>query len=56
LSNRISEFSPALSSGVLIDTVKAGMNAAPAEGVPPGMPGMPAGAGKGKRKVVRVRG
>lgn len=56
LSSRISQYSPALSSGVLIETVKAGMNAAPAEGALPGMPGVPAGMGKGKRKVVRVRG
>ncbi|KAJ3523242.1 hypothetical protein NMY22_g11529 [Coprinellus aureogranulatus] len=54
LSNRISQYSPALSTGVLIDTVKAGMNAAPVEGALPGMPGMPAGMGKGKRKVVRT--
>lgn len=55
LSNRISQYSPALATGVLIDTVKAGMNAA-AEGPLPGMPGLPAGNAKGKRKVVRVRG
>ncbi|KAF5336572.1 hypothetical protein D9611_006492 [Ephemerocybe angulata] len=61
LSARISQYSPALSTGVLIDTVKAGMNAAAQEGAGalPGMPGAPgagAGMGKGKRKVVRVRG
>jgi signal recognition particle subunit SRP19 len=55
LGNRISQYSPALSTGLLIDTVKAGMNAA-AEGPLPGMPGLPAGNSKGKRKVVRVRG
>ncbi|KAH9941089.1 signal recognition particle SRP19 subunit [Epithele typhae] len=52
LTSRVSPYSPALPSGVLIDTVKAGMTAqeaAPAAG------GAAAG-GKGKRKVIRVRG
>ncbi|KAI0341436.1 signal recognition particle SRP19 subunit [Trametopsis cervina] len=50
LANRVSPYSPALVSGVLIDTVKAGMNAPdPIMGAPGG------GGGKGKRKVVRVR-
>jgi hypothetical protein len=56
LTTRISAYSPALPSGVLIETIKAGMNAQQenaAGGVP--MPGG-AGGGKGKRKVVRVRG
>lgn len=62
LANRVSPYSPALPSGVLIETVKAGMNAtesAGAGGAPgaPGQGGTGAGAGaKGKRKVVRVRG
>ncbi|KAI0684907.1 signal recognition particle, SRP19 subunit [Cytidiella melzeri] len=52
LANRVSPFSPALVSGVLIDTVKAGMNAPdPITGAPGGG----GGVGKGKRKVVRVR-
>ncbi|KAI0070996.1 signal recognition particle, SRP19 subunit [Panus rudis PR-1116 ss-1] len=50
LSSRVSPYSPALVSGVLIETVKAGMSAQ--EGA--AGPGM--GGGKGKRKVVRVRG
>ena len=57
LGNRVSPYSPAISTGVLIETVKAGMNAAEnsAIGGPPSGP--PAGgAAKGKRKVVRVRG
>lgn len=64
LADRVSQYSPAIASGVLIETIKAGMaaeaaNAAPAAAAvpgaaPPGTPG--AGAGKGKRKVVRVRG
>ncbi|KAJ8087381.1 signal recognition particle subunit [Marasmius tenuissimus] len=57
LANRVSPYSPALSSGVLIETVKAGMNATEgqaAAGGPGG--GGPAGMQKGKRKVVRVRG
>ncbi|KAF8156993.1 signal recognition particle, SRP19 subunit [Crassisporium funariophilum] len=58
LASRVSPYSPAISTGVLIETVKAGMNAAenPAVGGGPGAPGTPAGAAKGKRKVVRVRG
>ena len=52
LASRLSAFSPSLPSGVLVDAIKAGMNAAAAENaaLPPGM------GGKGKRKVVRVRG
>ncbi|KAI0371348.1 signal recognition particle SRP19 subunit [Pilatotrama ljubarskyi] len=50
LTSRVSPYSPALPSGVLIDAVKAGMSAQePAPGLPGG------GGGKGKRKVVRVR-
>jgi signal recognition particle subunit SRP19 len=63
LANRVSSYSPALVSGVLIDAVKAGMNATEAGGAggpagPGAGPGGPGGAGmgKGKRKVVRVRG
>lgn len=52
LANRLSSYSPALPSGVLVDTIKAGMNAASADNAIGG----PAGGGKGKRKVVRVRG
>ncbi|KAJ3013264.1 hypothetical protein NUW54_g1641 [Trametes sanguinea] len=51
LTSRVSPYSPALPSGVLIEAVKAGMSAQ--ESVP-GLPG--GGGGKGKRKVVRVRG
>ncbi|PPQ91234.1 hypothetical protein CVT25_000089 [Psilocybe cyanescens] len=60
LANRVSAYSPALSTGVLVETVKAGMNATESAGTGAGMPGPggpAAGAGgKGKRKVVRVRG
>ncbi len=56
LSSRLSAYSPAISSGVLIETVKAGMNAqadaGPALGSGSGGMG---GIGKGKRKLVRVR-
>lgn len=52
LSNRVSPYSPALVSGVLIETVKAGMSAQEAGGM--GGPGGGMG-GKGKRKVIRVR-
>jgi signal recognition particle subunit SRP19 len=59
LANRVSPYSPALSTGVLIETVKAGMNAQEntqgAGGASAGAPGLP-GMQKGKRKVVRVRG
>jgi hypothetical protein len=51
LKSRVSAHSPALPSGVLIDTVRAGMNAPDGQGAVGGIPG-----GKGKRKVVRVRG
>jgi signal recognition particle subunit SRP19 len=60
LANRVSLYSPALVSGVLIETVKAGMNATEgtggAAGAGPGVGPGGAGMGKGKRKVVRVRG
>ncbi|KAH0581982.1 hypothetical protein H2248_011645 [Termitomyces sp. 'cryptogamus'] len=57
LSSRISQYSPAISAGVLIETVKAGMNATenPITGAGP-TPGASGGIQKGKRKVVRVRG
>ena len=46
----LSQYSPALVSGVLVETIKAGMNANT------DAPAVAAGAGgKGKRKVVRVR-
>ncbi|EIM81982.1 uncharacterized protein STEHIDRAFT_114659 [Stereum hirsutum FP-91666 SS1] len=61
LTTRLSPYSPAQPSGVLIDTIKAGLSAE-AEGAAAGTPGTPGvgaaggqAAGKGKRKVVRVR-
>jgi len=60
LANRVSPYSPALSTGVLIETVKAGMNATePGAASGTGAPGqgaVPGAGAKGKRKVVRVRG
>jgi signal recognition particle subunit SRP19 len=57
LANRVSPYSPILPSGMLIDTVIAGMNAQEnSAGAIPGAPPVAGGAGKGKRKVVRVRG
>ncbi|KIK70246.1 hypothetical protein GYMLUDRAFT_34732 [Collybiopsis luxurians FD-317 M1] len=64
LAARVSPYSPALSTGVLIETVKAGMNASDSNAGGAGGPGgagaspfgAPAGPQKGKRKVVRVRG
>jgi signal recognition particle subunit SRP19 len=61
LNTRVSPYSPAISTGMLIDTVKAGMAGAAAEGAGgtgTGPGGAAAGgmAGKGKRKVVRMRG
>ena len=52
LASRVSPYSPALATGVLVETVKAGMNAPDQGPVGPGL----GGAQKGKRKVVRVRG
>jgi len=60
LASRVSPYSPALSTGVLIETVKAGMNATESTPGTPGTPGAPSpfgapgGPQKGKRKVVRV--
>ncbi|KAL5514323.1 hypothetical protein ACEPAG_2411 [Sanghuangporus baumii] len=51
LASSVSAYSPALPSGVLVETVKAGMSAIAAENA-----NAPPGSGKGKRKVVRVRG
>ena len=50
LTSRVSPYSPALPSGVLIEAVKAGMSAQESA------PAIGGGGGKGKRKVVRVRG
>ena len=57
LNSRVSTYSPAISSGILIETVKAGMNATEnsTTGAGPGAP-PPAAPTKGKRKVMRVRG
>lgn len=54
LPQRLSTISPALVSGVLIDAVKAGMDAMKQQQVE--AQGAGGGVGKGKRKVVRVRG
>lgn len=56
LVSRLSPYSPAISTGVLIETVKAGMNAVENSAVGGSPGGPPAGTAKGKRKVVRVRG
>ncbi|KZV96870.1 signal recognition particle, SRP19 subunit [Exidia glandulosa HHB12029] len=53
MSERVSQYSPALESGVLVEAVKASMNP-PQDGS--GAPAIPGGAGKGKKKVIRVRG
>lgn len=52
LNSRVSTYSPAIATGILIDTIKAGMSTT--EGGGAGGPGPNLG-GKGKRKVVRVR-
>ncbi|KAG6379700.1 signal recognition particle SRP19 subunit [Boletus reticuloceps] len=52
LASRVSPYSPALATGVLVETIKAGMNAQDQGPAGPGSGGMQ----KGKRKVVRVRG
>ncbi|KAJ7201708.1 signal recognition particle, SRP19 subunit [Mycena pura] len=61
LATRVSPYSPALASGMLVDAVKAGMAAQAQEvAVGAGQPGTVGQQGpgmqKGKRKVVRVRG
>ncbi|KAJ6572047.1 signal recognition particle, SRP19 subunit [Mycena capillaripes] len=61
LNARVSPYSPALATGMLVDAVKAGMAAQAEAAAAPGPPGTPGqqgvgGAQKGKRKVVRVRG
>jgi signal recognition particle subunit SRP19 len=55
LATRLSPYSPALSTGVLVDTVKAGMSAQENAGGIGGSAGV-SGGQKGKRKLVRVRG
>lgn len=59
LTNRVSTYSPAISTGILVEAVKAGMNN-PEQGSLPGGGGGGGGSAanipKGKRKVVRVRG
>ncbi|KAN0085911.1 Signal recognition particle, SRP19 subunit [Tylopilus felleus] len=52
LASRVSPYSPALATGVFVETVKAGMSTQDQGPVGPG----PGGMQKGKRKVVRVRG
>jgi signal recognition particle subunit SRP19 len=54
LTSRVSAYSPAISTGILVDAVKAGMNN-PDAGLLPGA-GSGGNVGKGKRKFVRVRG
>ncbi|KZT28048.1 signal recognition particle, SRP19 subunit [Neolentinus lepideus HHB14362 ss-1] len=55
LASRVSPYSPALATGMLLETVKAGVNSQePAPGTPGTGPG--GVSQKGKRKVVRVRG
>ncbi|KAJ3569542.1 hypothetical protein NP233_g4982 [Leucocoprinus birnbaumii] len=54
LTSRVSAYSPAISTGILVDAVKAGMNN-PDAGLLPGA-GAAGNVGKGKRKFVRVRG
>ncbi|KAG7097636.1 hypothetical protein E1B28_004968 [Marasmius oreades] len=56
LASRVSPYSPALSSGMLVEAVKAGMSATEGGAGTPGAGAGTAGGQKGKRKVVRVRG
>ncbi|PVG04648.1 signal recognition particle, SRP19 subunit [Serendipita vermifera] len=56
LPQRVSGMSPALVSGVLIDAVKAGMDAMKQQQAEAQNAAAVAGVGKGKRKVLRVRG
>lgn len=56
LAQRISAISPGIVSGVLIDSVKAGMDAMKQQQAETQNAAAAAGVGKGKRKVIRVRG
>ncbi|KAG8846372.1 signal recognition particle subunit [Serendipita sp. 411] len=56
IAQRVSGFSPVVVSGVLIDAVKAGMDAMKQQQAEAQNAAAAAGVGKGKRKVVRVRG
>jgi len=51
-NSRLSTYSPAITAGILIDTIKAGMSATEGGGAGGPVPNL---GGKGKRKVVRVR-
>jgi signal recognition particle subunit SRP19 len=56
IGERFPEVSPALESGLLIDAVKAGLDAMKQQQAEAQQTAGPSGVGKGKRKVVRVRG
>jgi len=62
IGQRLPPWSPALETGVLLETMKVALGQAEkgeGAGAGPGAPGGPGGAGtagKGKRKVIRVRG
>ncbi|KAG8823881.1 signal recognition particle subunit [Serendipita sp. 399] len=56
IAQRVSGLSPVVVSGVLIDAVKAGMDAMKQQQAEAQNAAAAAGVGKGKRKVVRVRG
>jgi signal recognition particle subunit SRP19 len=56
LDQRVSGMSPGVVSGVLIDAVKAGMDAMKQQNAEAQNAAAAAGVGKGKRKVLRVRG
>jgi len=56
LTQRVSAVSPGIISGVLVDAVKAGMDAMKQQQAEAQNAAAAAGVGKGKRKVVRVRG
>ena len=56
LAQRVSGISPGIVSGVLIDAVKAGMDAMKQQQAEAQGAAAAAGVGKGKRKVLRVRG
>jgi signal recognition particle subunit SRP19 len=55
LSSRLSAYSPVVASGVLIDTVKAGMSAQAEAASPGSNANTTGGTPKGKRKVVKIR-
>ncbi|EJD39192.1 signal recognition particle, SRP19 subunit [Auricularia subglabra TFB-10046 SS5] len=56
LAQRVSPYSPALEAGMLVEAVKASLQAPQATDAHGNPVPVPGGVGKGKKKVIRVRG